>query len=341
MKITPTPYYQDFLNYYQKAKVLQNQCNLGGKPYVGAVGDDLMEQVHIYDTVERRYAGFSNMLQDLWLAEDNPKFKKQSHFHQGLTMSFSGLREKWTLTTWIYVFLVHRLTGSGASFERDHGYRNTIIPQIARFDNVSDMADYIKIHHGPMFTSIGNQIPAFPKPRGEYKTGGKLYLCEYAPKLAAELVAYISWANTKIGHKVSIRDLVDFMCAFNKRHGINAFHFVFTATAADLADYCPDLVDEGSHMYYGKNAKEAMDLFATKVGKLTKDQFYDEVMEMAKADVQGFPKDIEDVMCDYIRYVENYIPDNREQTYAHLDRTKVWNNSAIVGHPKGRQKRLV
>jgi len=43
-------------------------------------------------------------------------------------------------------------------------------------------------------------------------------------------------------------------------------------------------------------------------------------------------------MCDYIRYVENYIPDNREKTYANLDRTKIWNTSIIAGHPKGRQK---
>jgi hypothetical protein len=81
-----------------------------------------------------------------------------------------------------------------------------------------------------------------------------------------------------------------------------------------------------------------MELMATKV-KGTKDQFYDAVMAQAVLDTKGDPRDLEDVMCDFIRYQENYIPDNREKTYAHLDRTKVWNNSAIKDHPKGRQRR--
>ena len=73
-KITLTPYFADFLLYYEKAKKLQNDCNLGGKPFVGHVGDDLMEQITIYDTVERQHAGFQNMLQDLWFGTKAPKY---------------------------------------------------------------------------------------------------------------------------------------------------------------------------------------------------------------------------------------------------------------------------
>ena len=62
------------------------------------------------------------------------------------------------------------------------------------------------------------------------------------------------------------------------------------------------------------------------------------LMEEAQHRTGGHPKDLEDVMCDYIRYVENYIPDNREKTYGHLDRTKIWNASLITDHPKGRQQ---
>mgnify|MGYP000228329697 FL=1 len=116
------------------------------------------------------------------------------------------------------------------------------------------------------------------------------------------------------------------------------FHFQYTALVADLADYYPDLVEESSHMYYGKNAKEAMDLFAVKEKKVTKNKFYDLVMEEAKARTGAFPKDLEDVMCDYIRYVENYIPDNKQKTYTNVDRKKIWNTSMIENHPKGRQK---
>lgn len=341
LPIKPTPYFWDFLDYYKKAKVLQDECNLGGKPYLGMVGDDLMEQVTIYDTVERRYAGFSNMLQDLWLGTKNPKFFKQSQWHQEMCKAYDGL--DWDMTTWIYVFLVHRLTGSGASFERDHGYRNTILPQLHDLKGIDEMAEFIKVYHPPMFTSIGNQIPAFPKPNlTQFQSGlqkpGKLYLCHYAPQLATALVDFLHNFQLYNSRKANIRELVDFMCDFNRARNISAFHFVFTAVAADLADYYPCVVDDQSHMYYGKNAKESMDLMFTKVGKLTKDQFYDAVMETATEATNSAPRDLEDVMCDYVRYIENYIPDNREQTYAHLDRRAVWNNSSIIDHPKGRQR---
>ena len=94
-------------------------------------------------------------------------------------------------------------------------------------------------------------------------------------------------------------------------------------------------------MYYGKNAKEAMDLFAEKTTKLSRDRYYDLVMEVAQNATSGSPKDLEDVMCDYIRYVENYIPDNKQKTYSHLNRKKVWNSSLIKNHPKGRQKWMI
>lgn len=340
LPIVSTPYFWDFLDYYKKAKVLQDECNLGGKPYIGMVGDDLMEQVTIYDTVERRYAGFSNMLQDLWLGAKNPKFFKQSVWHQAMCNAYVDQHERWDMEDWIYVFLVHRLTGSGASFERDHGYRNTILPQLHDLDGINDMAAFIRVHHAPMFTSIGNQIPAFPKPNEEFKTGGKRYLCTMATELARHLAGFLENMRLIFDRKATIRELVDLMCDFNRNLGVNAFHFVFTAVAADLADYYPHFVDANSHMYYGKNAKESMDLMFKKVGKITKDQFYDAVMEAAQEATGGAPRDLEDVMCDYVRYIENYIPDNREQTYAHLDRSAVWNNSSITDHPKGRQRHL-
>lgn len=333
-------YYDDFLTYYDKAKVLQNECNLGGKPYVGMVGDDLMEQVTIYDTVERRYAGFSNMLQDLWLGSANPKFFKQPAWMQERTMSYDGQHEKWNDYTWLYVFLLHRATGSGASFEGDHGYRNTILPHIAMKRDVAAMVEFIKDYDQAMFTSIGNQIPPFPKPEQPYATGGKFYLATMAPRLIADVLEHIENAKFHGMRLVPIREIVDFMTEWHHSRGLRAFHFVFTAFAADIADYMPHYVDPKSHMYYGKNAKEAMELMATKV-KGTKDQFYDSVMAAAVRDTLGDPRDLEDVMCDFIRYQENYIPDNREKTYAHLDRAAVWNNSAITDHPKGRQPHLI
>jgi|TARA_R110002074_G_scaffold16872_1_gene56028 hypothetical protein len=336
-KVRFTKYFKDFLQYAAQAKKVQHACNLGGAPYLGSCGDDLIENVTIYDTVERKHAGFQNMLQDLWFADKAPKHYKWPSEHQARNRGYRHLRDSWSRREWLFVFLTHRITGSGASFEVDHGYRNTIITELAKLKSAPEMVDWIKNYSGVMYTSIGNQIPAFPKPRDSYKTGGKVYFGEYALQLVDDVWDFVDKINGT-GRKALIREIVDFMCAWNRDRGMKAFHFQYTATVADLADYYMAEVEESSHMYYGKNAQEAMDLFANKIGRVPKAQFYDLVMEAAQVNTGGYPKDLEDVMCDYIRYVENYIPDNREKTYEHLDRTKVWNSSIILDHPKGRQK---
>ena len=80
--ITTNNYFQDFLEYYKKAKKVQENCNLGGKPYLGSCGDDLIENITIYDTVERKHAGFQNAIQDLWFGSRAPKYFKWLPEHQ-------------------------------------------------------------------------------------------------------------------------------------------------------------------------------------------------------------------------------------------------------------------
>ena len=46
---------------------------------------------------------------------------------------------KWDRVEWFFVFLLHRITGSGASFEADHGYRNSILPEIAELENIDEI----------------------------------------------------------------------------------------------------------------------------------------------------------------------------------------------------------
>ena len=70
-------YFRFMLMYSRETQ--QKNCNLGGYPYKGSCGDDLMENVKIYDTVERQHAGFQNMLQDLWFGSSAPKYYKWSN----------------------------------------------------------------------------------------------------------------------------------------------------------------------------------------------------------------------------------------------------------------------
>jgi len=347
-RIKLNEYYYDFLNYYEKAKILQNNCNLGGQQFIGQVNDNLMENVHIFDTVERQHAGFQNMLQDLWFGNKAPKYYKLCEYKKKRNNSYNEQHKFWSKREWLWIFMFHRITGSGASFEADHGYRNTVIPQLAKLGTCEEMAEWVKNNDDiPMFTSIGNQIPMFPskhlweslnKSGFEYKTPGKLWISECMTDLVDSTWNFIHYTRENQWRKINIREIVDFMCDWNRARGMKRFHFQFTATAADLADYYPDMVDSMSHMYYGKNAKESMDMFAEKLGRYKKDLYYDYVMEASVRDTGGSPRDLEDVMCDYIRYVENYIPDSKQKTYEHLDRTKIWNSSSITDHPKGRQK---
>jgi len=304
-----TLYYFDFIEYYMKAKKLQ-QRNLGLLPEHTKVDDPLMDNITIYDTVNRRYAGFSNMLEDLWYGSKSPK---------NPSPQFDDLRDKWDEKLWLYIFLVHRTTGSGASFSKDHGYRNTCLPQLAKMDNFYGMKNYIYYYDRPIFTSIGNQIPPFNKPDVRYQTGGKMYLCEVAPVIVDKFLSWIRGRNT-----VTIQEGVDKICAIQKREGWKQFHFVLTAFIMDLAEYYPEHVDPDSMCYYGKNAKECMDLL------FREPKNYDEKMMVLCNHLGARPYDLEDVLCDYIRYVENYIP----KGYEHLRADQVKNNSAMRNHPK-------
>ena len=116
--------------YYPKAKWLQNNVNWGPLDYEGpeaakAIDDPLMQKIDIYDCFTRNAAGFSNVLQDLRFGSKTPKWRWQDKDRRELNTKNDLI--KWDTKTWMYVFLSHRVTGSGASFESDHGYRNNII----------------------------------------------------------------------------------------------------------------------------------------------------------------------------------------------------------------------
>lgn len=304
--MTETEYFEDFNRYYNKAKRLQ-EANLAKKKI--SVDDPLMDNVSIYDTVNRRYAGFSNMLQDLWHGSKSPKCPKPEFDHIF-----------WHDETWFYTFLTHRITGSGASFSHDHGYRNTVLPELAEFDTVDPMKNHIRHIERPIFTSIGNQIPPFNKPVHPYKTGGKMYLCEYADKIAKDFLKYLKKQKGKIG----IQQGVDEICKIQKSYNHKQFHFVLTAFIMDLAEYFPHFIDQESPCYYGKNAKDCMDMLWEEKGQ------YNKKMELLCAHHNAHPYDMEDVLCDYIRYIENYVP----KGYEHLTLEQVTHNSLIKNHNK-------
>ena len=344
--LTLTKYFDDYMEYFRKAKILEERVKLGGEDPTGLVGDELMEKVEIYDVTDRQHAGINDMIQDLWFNLEVPKakFRKTWPSYYDNLESYKILRHKWDRETWLYVWLVHRITGSGASYVQDHGYRNTILPELAKCNNITEMTQFIREYDDAMYTSKGCQIPGFPKVTRadlctsgiKYAKGGKMYLCEVAPKIINALSNKLDSVESE-GRKINIRDIVDWMNSCNQRLKFNRFIFQHSLFAADVSDYYPNLVNEYSPVYYGKNAVEALDLLATTNGtRMNKLERHDTVAKIIQERTGAKPKGVENSLCDYIKYIENQIP--KGPFYAHLDRKTLWSNSIISDHPKGRQQ---
>jgi hypothetical protein len=341
--IKPTRYYEEFLKYFEMAKVQQAECNLGRiKHCDSSVNDDLMKHVELYDVVERKYAGFSQIVNDCFygFSEDHPYWNKMkdglmSRQRETVSKNWTGKQKVFGLREWLYLFLFHRLTGSAINYSmKPSGYHNTLLFDMYKADNIPQMTEIIKQAIRPFYTSIGYQFPSFPKPQGRYKRGGDYFLCEYVPQLAEDVAAFLEQ-----GGKKNLREVGDFMFQWNKDRGLRAFKFQYAAFIADIADWFPEFVNRESPFYYGTNAIECIEYLATKSIKMQKEDFLDAVMMKIYEDTGSYPYNAEDVACDSIRWIENYVKPGAD--YDHLDFDHVWNSSSIKDHPYGRQRAML
>lgn len=341
--IERTPYFYDFLSYYKKAELQQELCNLGIVPHAqSGVGDSLMENVHLYDVVERKFAGFGQILNDVfygwspdhpyWFKMESGRATPQREF---VTRKWTQASKKFELEEWAFVFLVHRVTGSAINYSQNpSGYFNTILPELGEADDLLDMVDIIRSSKTTKFTSIGYQYPQFPKPPEGFRIGGDYYLCEFAPKLARE---FSNWLRT--GKPKTFRQMGEWALNWNVRHGLKRYKFQYAAWVADFADFFPEYVDRESPFYYGSNAVECISYLVKPKEKMSKEEFLDAVMMELYEETGSLPYNCEDVCCDYIRWVENYVKPGHD--YDSLDRDSVWNSSSITNHPYGRQKMML
>lgn len=332
--LQPSIYFLEAIAYHHRAKLLQDR-NVGLLPKSTLSGCPLQDTVHIYDTVSRWAAGFSNIPQEMFLDSENPKH--QWNIEHGYACD--GYQEKFDYAEWFYIFLIHRVCGSGASFAMvgdsklpPHGWYNSPVPYLCKnADSTASIRRLIKDFSGPMFSSMGNQIPSFNKPSPGYHQGGREYLVDIAPKLAED---FFNWLTDQ-SEPVGIQSAVDWCLDWQTLHGWRRFKFVLTAWVMDIAEYFPGLVDENSNCYHGSNAIASLELVFKPIAKMNKQRFYDTGTKMF-CDLFGTrPMDVEDAApgCDLIRYCEQYI---NPKGYEHVDRSKTFNISHIK-HPTGRQ----
>lgn len=283
---------------------LEDRNHRGGSTKLS--GDPLQDNVSIYDTVRRRYAGFSNVLRDL---------------HGDPGRRLAGPRS-WHLAEWVYAYGIHRMSGSGASFypksegDRRHGYCNTALFELANHVDIPGMVGCLRermdIRKQPTFTSLGNQPPPFPKPRDGYRTGGSYYFCEVWPEFAVEIAYVLSEYERDAGP--SIADFTDYLLECNRARGFKAFKFAFTALVMDFADWHPEHISPLTQCHYGNNCMIALNAMYSDHNRNKSTNWYHECMEIlipqcsAILGEEAAPMDVEDSLCDAVRYWSRFVP---------------------------------
>jgi len=344
--IATTKYYDEFIKYFDLAQRQQTLCNVSTSPPYGMVAHedsdipcDLMRNVHLYDVVERKYAGFSQIINDCFYGWNptHPYWKKMeagtcTRQREQVAKDWTGRQHVFDLPEWLYIFILHRVTGSAINYsQKPSGYFNTILFNLHQCDTIEDMVGLMKNYPVSFYTSVGYQFPAFPKPQSDYKKGGDYFLGEFAPRLARELAAYLTNGNKK-----DLREVGDWMLVWNETNGLRRYKFQYAAVVADIADWFPQYVNTESMFYYGTNAVECISYLAKPTQKMKKEIFLDAVMSKIYDDTGSVPYNAEDVCCDFIRYCENYVRPGPE--YNHLDYDNLWSACGIHDHPFGRQR---
>jgi len=269
MSLELTEYYDDFIRYFHLAKDQQIKCNVAEEEPYGMIphmesnmNDDLMEWIELYDVVERKYAGFSQIINDCWSGwtDDHPYWKKMqaglvTQQRETVANNWTGKHKDFDLPEWLYLFILHRVCGSAINYAtKPSGYHNTLLFTLHKARTIEDMVWHMKRHKEPFYTSVGYQFPKFPKPpQGSgYKRGGDYYLAEYAPRLAREMAEWLQKSN----ERKDLREIGEFMGQWNERNNLNRYTFQYAAVVADVADWYPQMVNKESPFYYGTNAVE-------------------------------------------------------------------------------------
>ncbi len=351
MSIETTKYYDEYIRYFNLALDQQKKCNVSNESPYGMLShaesdmnDELLHHVELYDVVERKYAGFSQIVNDCFYGwtEEHPYWKKMeagkiTRQREVVAKDWTGKHADFKLPEWLYIFILHRVCGSAINYStKPSGYHNTLLFNLHKAKTIEGMVEIVNKHPKPFYTSVGYQFPSFPKPPvgSSYKRGGDYYLSEYAPRLARELAEFL-----EKGGKRDLREIGDFMLKWNVDNGLRQYHFQYAAVVADIADWYPQYTNKESPFYYGTNAVECISYLAKPTKKMKPIEFLDKVMEKIYEDVKSYPYNAEDVCCDFIRWVENYVRPGAD--YDHLDFDVVWSSCKIKDHPFGRQENML
>jgi len=280
----------NFKQYYSKAKMMQELKFQGGNWSESDIADDLIWNVPIYDVVNRRFAAFSSLPEAIIYKENDPK---------GNGVYFSQLGDRLTDQNFVKMCYLFRLCGSGINYipkkENEspfgtHGFGNFwVVDELYRGWTYAE--DWINFIPEKGFCDVkGYLLPMI--------SGG---LRKYILNESMNFVDYLIKIIFNSENKIQIKLIVDKGNEWLLNKGYNRQNFVLTAFAMDMAEYFPDFVDQNSNVYVGSNAKKCLNLILPKMNT-------DKALKYLCDSTGNFskPYDMEDVACDFIRYINNF-----------------------------------
>lgn len=279
---------EQFKDYYNKAQKMQQLKFQGFNWKEKDVDDDLVWNIPIYDVVNRRFAAFSSLLEAIKAKED-PKNN---------SIYFKSARDNIKDVNFIKMCYLFRLCGSGINYiPKDnfgspfgtHGFGNFWIVNELK-QGLVDSDNWINVMPEKKFCDVkGYLLPMI-------KGGLYNFIQKESKELMINLISYIKKPGIK-----GIKDIVDYGNNWLINKGYKRQNFVLTAFSMDMAEYYPNLVDRDSDVYVGSNAKKCLKMILP--NKKTNDAL------RYLCDITGGyskPYDMEDVACDFIRYIENF-----------------------------------
>ena len=281
---------EEFKTYYKKAKMMQELKFEGASWSESDINDELIYNVPIYDVVNRRYAAFSSLPEAIRYKEKDPK-------ENGIY--FKIIEDRMTHVNFIKMCYLFRLCGSGINYKPQlhgntpfgtHGFGNFWIVEELR-KGFTFYEDWLLTIPEKGFCDVkGYLLPMI-------KGGLRNFIIKDSRYLLSHLIDYIYGFDGTLG----IKQVVDEGNKYLMQKGFKRQNFVLTAFAMDIAEYYPELVDRDSDVYVGTNAKKCLKLILP--GMKT-----DDALRFLCKETGGHskPYDMEDVACDFIRYIENF-----------------------------------
>lgn len=288
---------EEFKFYYNQAKLTQQykfEKTITRDEYDTHVVDPLVRNIPIYDVVNRRYAAFSSFPEAIVKKHGDPK-------GNGRYFCANTVPHDEHLASLLYLF---RLTGSGINYIPNtenspwgtHGFGNCWLVECIRSGRYRRNSWLDQLPDSNFCDVKGYMLPMISGGMYNFIKSGAPY------DLVDDIWRYINDGGTPR----EIYEVVEYGNSLLLGMGLKRQNFVLCAFAMDLAEYFPKLVKRDSRVLLGTNAKKCF----KRVFPGRKNNFKehnDGLKELC--DLTGnysLPYDMEDVMCDFIRYIDNY-----------------------------------